>query len=127
MQTRAKSGIFKPKRAHHTTAIDYLQTEPLTFKLASQFPQWCDAMTSEFAALDRQATWSLVPLSPSHNIVGCRWVYKLKRNSDGSIARYKARLVAKGYHQQHGMGYDETFSPVVKPATVRLVLSIATQ
>ena len=127
MQTRAKSGIFKPKRAHHTTAIDYLQTEPLTFKLASQFPQWCDAMTSEFAALDRQATWSLVPPSPSHNIVGSRWVYKLKRNSDGSIARYKACLVAKGYHQQHGMDYDETFSPVVKPATVRLVLSIATQ
>uniref|UniRef100_A0A2N9J7Z1 Reverse transcriptase Ty1/copia-type domain-containing protein n=1 Tax=Fagus sylvatica TaxID=28930 RepID=A0A2N9J7Z1_FAGSY len=64
----------------------------------------------------------LVPLQhrsppPQQNLVGCWWVYKLKRNSDGTIACYKARLVAKGYHQQHGMDFDETFSPVVKPAT----------
>uniref|UniRef100_A0A2N9IXX5 CCHC-type domain-containing protein n=1 Tax=Fagus sylvatica TaxID=28930 RepID=A0A2N9IXX5_FAGSY len=101
--------------------------EPPTYKIASQLPQWQDAMTSEFQALQRQNTWTLVPSSSTQNLVGCRWVYKLKRNSDGSIARYKARLVAKGYHQQQGMDYDETFSPVVKPATVRLILSIAAQ
>ena len=84
-------------------------------------------MHSEFQALQWQETWTLVPPSPSWNIVGCRWVYKLKRNSEGSISSYKARLVAKGYHQQHGMDFDETFSPVVKPATVRLILSIAAQ
>jgi hypothetical protein len=127
MQTRSKFRIFKPKHAYKTTLTDYLTTEPPTFKLACQLPQWQDAMHSEFQALQRQETWTLVPPSPSQNIVGYRWVYKLKRNLDGSISHYKARLVAKGYHQQHGMDFDETFSPVVKPTTVRLILSIAAQ
>ena len=78
MQTRAKSGIFKPKRAHNTTTVDYLNTEPPNFKTALQYPQWHEAMTSEFQALQRQATWTLVPPSQTHNLVGCRWVYKLK-------------------------------------------------
>uniref|UniRef100_A0A2N9HYA6 Reverse transcriptase Ty1/copia-type domain-containing protein n=1 Tax=Fagus sylvatica TaxID=28930 RepID=A0A2N9HYA6_FAGSY len=79
----------------------------------------------EYAALQSQGTWSLVPPPPSKNIVGCKWVYKLKHNSDGSISRYKARLVAKEFHQQYGVDYEETFSPIVKPPTVRLVLSLA--
>ena len=67
----------------------------------------------------------MVPLPSSKNVVGCKWVYKLKTHSDGIIARYKARLVAKGFHQQHGIDFNETFSPVIKPPTVRLVLSLA--
>ena len=82
-------------------------------------------MQDEYDALIRQGTWSLVPPPQHHNIVGCKWVYKLKTHSDGSIARYKARLVAKGFHQQQGIDFDETFSPVIKPPTIRMILSLA--
>ena len=58
------------------------------------------------------------------NLVGCKWVFKLQLNSDGSISRYKVRLVAKGFHQQAGVDFHETFSPVIKPTIVRLVLAI---
>ena len=60
-------------------------------------------------------------------MVGCKWVFKLKHNSDGSINRYKARLVAKGFHQQYGVDFEETFSLVIKPPIVRIILSLAVQ
>ena len=60
-------------------------------------------------------------------MVGCKWVFKIKRDSNGNIAKYKARLVAKGYLQQYGLDYAETFSPIVKLATVRIVLALAMQ
>ena len=75
-------------------------------------------MQDEFDALRRNSTWELVPPSPSQNIIGCRWVYKIKRNMDGTISRYKARLVAKGFHQRPGVDFSETFSLVVKPTTI---------
>uniref|UniRef100_A0A2N9EGM1 Uncharacterized protein n=1 Tax=Fagus sylvatica TaxID=28930 RepID=A0A2N9EGM1_FAGSY len=130
MVTRSKNGISKRKLLHTTTTKptpDYLQTEPPNLTIASKIPEWTATMRDEFDALQRQHTWSLVPQSVGHNVIGCRWVFKLKRNSDGSISRYKARLVAKGFHQQPGLNFDETFSPVVKPPTVRIVLSLAAQ
>jgi hypothetical protein len=133
MCTRAKSGITKRKPGFLATntslpsSVDYLTTEPPTYAIACKIPQWHAAMASEFDALQRQATWTLVSPSSSQHVIGCRWVFKLKRNTDGSVARFKARLVAKGNHQQAGLDFDETFSPVVKPATVRLVLSLAAQ
>ncbi|KAF5465144.1 hypothetical protein F2P56_015175 [Juglans regia] len=82
-------------------------------------------MDQEFQALQQNHTWSLVPSTPSANILGCRWIFKTKTKADGSFERRKASLVAKGYHQQHGLDYTETFSPVVKPSTIRLIVSIA--
>ncbi|KAK1695433.1 hypothetical protein QYE76_012130 [Lolium multiflorum] len=82
-------------------------------------------MQDEFYALVHNRTWTLVPRPPRANIVSGKWIYKHKFHSDGSLARYKARWVVRGFSQQPGIDFDETFSPVVKPATIRIVLSIA--
>ncbi|KAL6341973.1 hypothetical protein AAG906_038219 [Vitis piasezkii] len=82
-------------------------------------------MTDEFLALMRNKTWSLVSLPNGRKTIGCKWVFKVKENSDGTINKYKARLVAKGFHQVVGFDLNETFSPVVKPTTIRVVLTIA--
>jgi hypothetical protein len=81
-------------------------------------------MDIEFDALVKNKTWRLVPPMKGRNIVGCKWVYKIKRKQDGSLDRYKARLVAKGFKQRYGIDYDDTFSPVVKMATIHIILSI---
>ena len=123
MLTRSKLGIHKPKVFKAVT--DYTYQEPPSFAVAFKHPQWVAAMDSEFHSLIKQQTWSLVPPSVDKNIVTCKWVFKLKRNSDGTIARYKAKLVARGYLQQYGLDYEDTFSPVVKPITVRILIALA--
>uniref|UniRef100_A0A2N9F0L7 Reverse transcriptase Ty1/copia-type domain-containing protein n=1 Tax=Fagus sylvatica TaxID=28930 RepID=A0A2N9F0L7_FAGSY len=106
-------------------AVDSSITEPTCYSTAVKISEWRTAMNLEFDALLKNKTWSLVPQSQARNLVGCKWVFRIKRKADGSIERYKARLVAKGFHQQPGIDYGETFSPVIKPTTVRTVLSIA--
>ena len=68
-----------------------------------------------------------MPLSFDKNLVGCKWIFKIKRHADRTIARYKARLVAQGFSQEPGLDYGETFNPVVKPTMVRIVLALAAQ
>lgn len=133
MTTRAKDGIIKKKKSFLSTKhplpkglIATLESlEPTSYTQANKLAEWLHAMDHEFSTLQRCGTWSLVPYKPHMNIVGCKWVYQIKKNSDGSIQRYKACLVAKGFHQQPGIDFFETFSPVVKQATIRVVLSIA--
>lgn len=99
--------------------------EPNNVGEALKSHQWVQAMENEHQALLRNGTWHLVPRPKGKNVIGCKWVYKVKRKADGSVERYKARLVAKGYKQRYGIDYEDTFSPVVKAATIRLVLSVA--
>ena len=82
-------------------------------------------MEQEYHALMKNKTWTLVPPPSRVNIIDSKWVFKVKKHADGSIERYKARLVAKGFKQRRGLDYEDTFSPVVKPTTIRLLLSLA--
>ena len=93
---------------------------------AAKDPRWIKAMNEELQALCKNETWDLVPISPRKKAIGCRWIYNVKYNADGSVNRYKARLVAKDYAQTHGVDYEETFAPVTKMTTVRTVIALVT-
>ncbi|GJR20593.1 ribonuclease H-like domain-containing protein [Tanacetum coccineum] len=124
MVTRAKAGISKPlarMNCHATTTSPI----PRSHLHALRDPNWHKAMVDEYNALISNGTWALVPRPANVNIVRSMWLFKHKFNADGSLSRYKARLVANGRSQQQGIDFDETFSPVVKPATIRTVLSLA--
>lgn len=82
-------------------------------------------MKVEYAALMNNNTWTLVDLPPDRKAIGCKSVFRIKENPDGSINKYKARLVAKSFHQQFGFDFNETVSPVVKPVTIRIILTLA--
>ena len=93
--------------------------------LAVKDLNWKMAMDDEYNALIQNKTWDLVPRPPDANVIRSMWIFCHKEKSDGSFERHKARLVGNGAGQQVGIDCGETFSPVVKPATIRTILSIA--
>uniref|UniRef100_A0A2N9GRB9 Integrase catalytic domain-containing protein n=1 Tax=Fagus sylvatica TaxID=28930 RepID=A0A2N9GRB9_FAGSY len=99
--------------------------EPHTFREASSDPLWQQVMKEELDALLKTGTWDLVDLPAGKSAIGCKWVYKIKIRSDGTVDRYKARLVAKGFTQEYGIDYEETFAPVARLSSVRTLIAVS--
>jgi hypothetical protein len=112
--------------AHHyaymTRVAEVRELE--SYAKAAEDANWRAAIEEEIHALAENGTWDLVDAPKGVKLIGCKWVYKIKDNTDGSINRYKARLVTKGYAPKHGIDYDETFAPVAKMTTIRVFLSV---
>jgi histone deacetylase 1/2 len=127
-RTRLQKGIRNPKKyTDGTIRYSFLSIagEPNNLQEAIDTPHWRKAMDEEYDALMKNKTWHLVPAHHGNNIIDCKWVYMVKKNSNDTIDRYKARLVAKGFKQCYGIDYEDTFSPVIKSATIHLVLALA--
>ena len=126
MTARAKSGITKPNQRYLLlTSPDY-PTAPKSVAAALKDPRWTTFMMVEMDNHYENHTFHLVPYDPSMHVLDSRWVYRIKLNADGTIDTFKSRLVVKGNDQEEGIDYLETFSPVVRTATIRVVLGVAT-
>ncbi|CAM8913179.1 unnamed protein product [Rhodiola kirilowii] len=113
-----------PAHQHFAMQISDIR-EPKSFTQATKDEKWIIAMTKENTALEQNGTWHITDPPPGKTIVDCKWVYRVKCNTDGSVERYKARLVAKGFTQVEGLDYQDTFAPVAKMTTVRCLLAVA--
>ncbi|GKC78763.1 ribonuclease H-like domain-containing protein [Tanacetum coccineum] len=124
MVTRYRVGTNRPTQ-RYTLNVSTISPIPKSYSNAFRDPNWYRAMLDEYNALIKNNTWVLVPRPPDANIVRSLWLFRHKHNADGSLNRYKARLVANGSTQIAGIDVDETFSLVVKSATIHTVLSLA--
>jgi Reverse transcriptase (RNA-dependent DNA polymerase) len=125
MITSTKDNTYKKKEYPEFLSLHVSsESDPMTFLQANKFSHWRAAMADEINALANNQTWTLVPPPHNQKVIGCKWVFKIKRKSDGSIDRYKARLVAKGFNQVSDVDFEETYSPVVRPTTIRVTISL---
>ncbi|GJR61824.1 retrovirus-related pol polyprotein from transposon TNT 1-94, partial [Tanacetum coccineum] len=109
----------------HAQPYALYASDPVSYKEAVERQEWKQAMKEEMQAIERNQTWELVDLPNDKSPIGLKWLFRTKFNTDGSVQKHKARLVAKGYAQQQGVDFDETFSPVARFETVRILLSLA--
>ena len=99
--------------------------EPSSFQEAYTIAEWRQTIEDEYDSIIKNKMWEMVPLPHGKKPIGLRWIFKLKKNSNGEIAKYKARLVAKGYVQKAGVDYEEVFALVARMETVRLIIALA--
>ncbi|XP_056688735.1 uncharacterized mitochondrial protein AtMg00820-like [Spinacia oleracea] len=125
MVTRSQKDIFKPKRQFNLSTTVTKSPLPRTPLIALRDPNWKMAMNDEFDALINNKTWELVPRPPNVNVIRSMWIFSHKEKSNGDFKRHKYRLVGDGKTQQVGIDCGETFSPVVKSAMIRTILSLS--
>ncbi|KAJ1685792.1 hypothetical protein LUZ63_017182 [Rhynchospora breviuscula] len=101
------------------------QLEPKSFKEANVDPNWIVAMQDELNQFERNQVWELVPLPSGKQVIGTKWVYRNKLDEIGNVVRNKARLVAQGFKQQEGIDFEETFAPVARLESIRMLLAYA--
>jgi transposase InsO family protein len=121
---RDRANLRAPTR-YESNVAEY--NVPLTYSEATESadaPQWIDAINSELKAHQENGTWSLVERNPGVKTIDSKWVFKLMRNPEGDVYRYKARLCARGFLQQRGVDYNETFAPVVRYDSIRVLLAL---
>ena len=116
----------KPDRYGFSCNLTTIE-EKVSVKDAWMQKEWIGAMNSEMDSLHDNDVWDLVELPKGQKVVGSKWVFKLKRNEDGSVERCKARLVAQWYSQEKGLNYDETFSFVVTSESIRSVIALVSK
>lgn len=100
-------------------------TIPSNIHEALKDPKWKEAVFEELKALNEKKTWDVVDMPKGKKLVGCKWIFSVKVGKNGIIERYKACLVARGYTQTYGIDYEQTFAPVAKLNSIRVLLSIA--
>ena len=112
----------------HEDGIGMMEDDPINFRQAmesSNSQKWIDAMNDEIKSMKDNNVWDLVPLPEGAKPIGCKWIFKTKRDSKGNVDRYKARFVAKGFTQKEGIDYKETFSPVSSKDSLRIIVALA--
>ncbi|RVW69693.1 Retrovirus-related Pol polyprotein from transposon TNT 1-94 [Vitis vinifera] len=115
---------LSPSYRAFATSLDDTQV-PNTIQEAFKISEWKKAVQDEIDALEKNGTWTITDLPVGKRPVGCKWIFTIKYKADGSVERFKARLVARGFTQSYGIDYQETFAPVAKLNTIRILLSLA--
>ena len=115
---------LSPSSFSFVASLDHVSI-PKTVHEALSHPDWHDAMIEEMNALNANGTWDLVHLPAGKKSIGCKWVFAVEVNPDGSVVRLKARLVAKEYAQTYGVDYSDTFSLVAKLTSIQLFVFMA--
>ncbi|XP_019435894.1 PREDICTED: uncharacterized protein LOC109342351 [Lupinus angustifolius] len=101
--------------------------DPINFHEAmkdSNSEKWIEAMNEEYKSTQDNEVWELVPLLEDVKLIGCKWIFKTKRDSNGNMEKYKARLVAKGYTQKEGIDYKDTFSSASSKDSFRIIIAL---
>ncbi|KAL0404254.1 UNVERIFIED_CONTAM: Retrovirus-related Pol polyprotein from transposon RE1 [Sesamum radiatum] len=120
-------GIKKTVRRKMPPSPRKETSEPQNFDEAAKEKVWQKATDEEIACIEKNHTWDLVDLPDEKNIISVKWINKTKYKEDSSIQKHKVRLVTKGYSQQFGVDFTETFAPVARMETIRIVLAISAQ